>query len=59
MGEPAGPKVLLVANSDWGIYNFRLPLARSLRDHGYEVVLAFPYGKFLERIRREGFRCIH
>jgi glycosyltransferase involved in cell wall biosynthesis len=50
---------LLVANWDWVIYNFRLPLARSLRDHGYEVVLVFPYGKFLERIRREGFRCIH
>ncbi|GBC84980.1 N, N'-diacetylbacillosaminyl-diphospho-undecaprenol alpha-1,3-N-acetylgalactosaminyltransferase [bacterium HR11] len=52
------PKVLLVANWDWVIYNFRLPLARALRAHGYEVVLVFPFGKFLERIRAEGFRCI-
>jgi len=59
MRKSVGPKVLLVANWDWVIYNFRLPLARSLRDHGYEVILVFPFGRFLERIRREGFRCIH
>jgi len=52
-------KVLLVTNWDWVVYNFRMPLARALRDHGYEVVLVFPFGKFLDRIRQEGFRCVH
>lgn len=52
-------KVLLVAHWDWVIYNFRMPLARALREHGYEVVLVFPFGKWLDRIQREGFRCVH
>lgn len=32
------PKILLVGNTDWMLYNFRLPLARALRDAGLEVV---------------------
>lgn len=57
--KSSGSKVLLVANWDWVIYNFRMPLARALREQGYEVVLVFPFGKWLDRIRREGFRCVH
>jgi glycosyltransferase involved in cell wall biosynthesis len=52
-------KVLLVANWDWVMYNFRMPLARALRDRGYDVALVFPFGRFLDRVRQEGFRCVH
>ena len=51
-------KVLLLANTDWYLYNFRLPLAMALRDAGYEVVCVSPPGRFGERLRAAGFRWI-
>ncbi len=35
-------KILFFANTDWYLYNFRLPLARHLRDQGHEVVMLSP-----------------
>lgn len=51
-------KVLLFANTDWYLYNFRLPLAEALRSQGYEVVLVSPDGKYSERLIKAGFRWI-
>lgn len=51
-------KVLLFANTDWFLYNFRLALALALRDAGYEVVLVSPDGPYGERIRDSGLRWI-
>jgi len=48
-------KILLFANTDWYIYNFRLSLAKELREHGHEVVLLSPPGDFQERLRANGF----
>lgn len=50
-----GKKILLVANTGWYLYNFRLPLARRLRDDGFEVVLVSPEDTYVERLRAEGF----
>jgi glycosyltransferase involved in cell wall biosynthesis len=52
------PKVLLVANTDWFLYNFRLALARQLRDQGFDVLLVSPPGSFLTNFQEEGFRWI-
>jgi glycosyltransferase involved in cell wall biosynthesis len=49
-------KVLLFANTDWYLYNFRLPLAKAIRELGYEVVLISPPGNYSERLQAEGFR---
>lgn len=51
-------KVLLVANTGWYLYNFRLPLARYLRDHGYEVVFASPPDAYVEQLMAERFRWV-
>jgi len=51
-------KILLFANTDWYLYNFRLSLAKALREQGHEVVLLSPYGKYTERLQRQGFRLI-
>src|SRR4051812_20150734 len=48
-------KVLLVANTSWYLYNFRLPLARTLRDRGLECVLLSPRDVYSERLVAEGF----
>ncbi|MCC6443338.1 MAG: glycosyltransferase family 4 protein [Armatimonadetes bacterium] len=53
------PKLLLVSHWDWVLYNFRLPLARRLRDQGYEVIFVCPFGEYVEGLRSERFPCIH
>lgn len=51
-------KILLFANTDWYLYNFRLSLAKKLRDLGCEVVLVSPSGKYGAKLSALGFRWI-
>jgi glycosyltransferase involved in cell wall biosynthesis len=51
-------KVLLFANTDWYLYNFRLSLAERLRNEGWEVVLVSPGGEYGNRLVERGFRWI-
>lgn len=51
-------KVILFANTDWYLYNFRLSLARAIRDAGYEILLLSPAGPYGEKLREQGFRWI-
>lgn len=51
-------KVLLVANTDWYLYHFRLALARYLRQQGLEVVMVAPAGRFAAEIAAQGFRFV-
>lgn len=51
-------KVLLVANTSWYLYNFRLPLLRDLRASGYGVELVAPYDNYTALLQAEGF-CVH
>lgn len=52
----AAPRIALVANTDWYLYNFRLDLARTLRDrHGAEVLCVSPDGPFRSRLQAQGF----
>lgn len=48
-------KVLLVANSSWYLYNFRLNLIRVLRDSGYKLVLVAPEDSYTPLLVAEGY----
>lgn len=50
--------ILLVANWDWVLYNFRLPLARALEDSGLAIALVCPPGNYTEEIQQQGFDWI-
>ncbi len=52
------PKIILVANTEWYLYNFRLSLARDLRERGFEVILVSPPGRFVLRLEEAGFHWI-
>lgn len=52
------PLILMAANWDWVIFNFRLSLARAARDAGYEVVFVCPDGKYVDKLQDAGFRWI-
>lgn len=49
-------RVLLFANTEWYLFNFRRSLADALREAGHEVVLLSPPGPYGERLRALGFR---
>lgn len=51
-------KVVLFANTDWYLYNFRRSLALALRDAGHEVVLVSPPGAFGPRLQALGLRWL-
>lgn len=51
-------KVLLFANTDWYLYNFRLALAEALRQAGHELLLVSPPGTYGERLLSMGFRWV-
>lgn len=51
-------KVALVANLDWSLWHYRLPLAKALQQQGWEVVLICPLGNYVQHLEREGFRVI-
>lgn len=52
-------KLLLAANTDWYLYNFRLSLANYYRSQGAEVVLASPPGPYVPQLQQAGFRWIN
>ncbi len=49
-------KILLFANTDWYLYNFRRSLALALQAAGYEVLLVSPPGEYGARLRALGLR---
>lgn len=49
-------KIVLFANTDWFLFNFKLSLARALRDRGDEVILMSPPGEYGPRLQAMGFR---
>jgi glycosyltransferase involved in cell wall biosynthesis len=51
-------KIILFANTDWYLYNFRRSLAERLRADGWEVVLVSPPGEYGEQLAELGFRWI-
>jgi glycosyltransferase involved in cell wall biosynthesis len=53
---PRSVKIVLFANTDWYLYNFRLSLIERLRDLGYELLLLSPPGDYAAKLVALGFR---
>lgn len=51
-------KILLFANTDWYLYNFRRSLAQALAAAGHEVLLVSPPGPFGEQLQALGLRWL-
>jgi len=51
-------KVLLFANTDWYLYNFRLPLALALKAQGHEILFISPPGTYGARLQAAGCRWL-
>ena len=51
-------KILLFANTEWYLFNFRRSLAQALVDAGHEVLLVSPPGPYGARLRALGFHWL-
>jgi len=51
-------RIILFANTDWYLYNFRLALIKELRARGNEIILLSPPGDFQEKLKAQGFEWI-
>jgi glycosyltransferase involved in cell wall biosynthesis len=49
-------KIVLFANTDWYLYNFRRSLALALRDAGHDLLLISPPGPYGEKLIELGLR---
>lgn len=49
-------KLILSANTDWYLYNYRLPLAQAILDQGHELLLLAPAGPYGDKLRALGFQ---
>lgn len=53
---PPSNKVVLFANTEWYLWNFRRSLALTLKDAGHDVLLISPNGPYGEKLRGLGLR---
>lgn len=51
-------KILMFANTEWYLFNFRRSLAMALREEGHKIVLVSPGGPYGEKLQALGFRWI-
>lgn len=51
-------KILLFANTEWYLYNFRRTLALALQDAGHDVLLLSPPGPYGEKLEALGLRWL-
>lgn len=49
-------KIVLFANTDWYLYNFRRSLALALKKQGFDLLLISPPGEYGQRLRDLGLR---
>ena len=48
------PKILIVANTDWYLYNFRMDLVLNLIERKWDVILVSPSGPYVARFQSQG-----
>ena len=49
-------KIILFANTDWFLYNFRLSLIKQLAKEGHQLLLVSAGGDYAQKMASEGFR---
>ena len=51
-------KIILVSNTSWSIYNFRLNLMEKLKNKGYKIFFCSPYDEYVEKLKKYGFKYL-
>ena len=51
-------KILLFANTDWYLYNYRLDLAREIQKRGADILFVSPAGDHAKKLVEDGFEWV-
>ena len=51
-------KIMIISNTSWNLFNFRLPLMSRLREEGFDLIAVAPFDEYSERIETSGFRHV-
>ena len=51
-------KIVIFANTDWYLYNFRFPLIKELIEQDFEVLLLSPSGDYAHHFAKSGIRWV-
>ncbi|MDD5454553.1 MAG: glycosyltransferase family 4 protein [Candidatus Ratteibacteria bacterium] len=46
-------KIFYITNTDWGLFNFRLPVLKALKNSGYEVGAIAKKGQFWDKLKTD------
>lgn len=49
-------KLVVLSNTDWYLYNYRVPIDTLLREKGVETIMMSPRGDFADKIIEAGFK---
>lgn len=49
-------KLVVFSNTDWYLYNYRVPIDLLLKEKGVETIMISPQGEFSEKIQEAGFK---
>jgi glycosyltransferase involved in cell wall biosynthesis len=52
------PKIIVISNTSWYLFNFRLKLMLHLQSQGYEVIAVAPFDDYSSRIAAQGIEFI-
>lgn len=52
-------KIIISATTSWNLFNSRLDLAKTLKNHGLDVILYSPEDEYSQLLLDEGFRWVH
>jgi len=47
-------KIIIVSNTTFSIYNYRLSLIKTLKEKGFQVTVVAPCDKYVKKIKKEG-----
>ena len=50
------PKIVLVSNTSWYLYNFRVKLLFLIKSYNYELFLICPRDEYTEKLEKLGFK---
>ena len=49
-------KIVLVSNTSWYLYNFRVKLLFLIKSYKYDLFLIFPKDEYKEKLEKLGFK---
>tara|TARA_Y100000766_G_C18914572_1_gene610344 strand:+ start:1753 stop:2868 length:1116 start_codon:yes stop_codon:yes gene_type:complete len=52
-------RILFNLNTSWNIYNFRLPIIKSLQKEGFEIFALAPKDNYVSNLENIGVKCFH